>query len=69
MLLERRLRDATTEAEDESRALEGAELLSNFQPYLEPKIAHRRRQLMLEKLRQLIRGGFTSITPGGFTSI
>ena len=56
-LLERRLKDATTEAEDASRALEGPELLSNFQPYLEQKIAHRRRQMMLEKLRQRMRDG------------
>ena len=55
--LERRLKDATTEAEDASRALEGPELLSNFQPYLEQKIAHRRRQMMLEKLRQRMRDG------------
>ena len=56
-LLEKKLKDATTEAEDASRELEGPELLSNFQPYLEQKIAHRRRQMMLEKLRQRMRDG------------
>ena len=56
-LLEKKLKDATTEAEDASRELEGPELLRNFQPYLEQKIAHRRRQMMLEKLRQRMRDG------------